>query len=131
VTVLRFAFALILIVHGVAHLVGFVVPWRIAEFEESPYRTTLFNGRLDVGDAGIRFVGILWLLAAAAFFISGGALLLVAPWWPWLTGMVAGYSLVLAVAGWPDSRIGVPIDLMILLYVLVGSRLGWLSALGL
>ena len=129
-TVMRFALALILIVHGVAHLVGFVVPWRLAKLDEAPYKTTLLGGRLDVGDAGIRFNGVLWLLAGLGFVVSGAALMLVAPWWPHFTTIAAAGSLVLAVAGWPDSRIGVPIDLLILAYLLIGGSLGWLSALG-
>ena len=129
-TVMRFALALILIVHGVAHLVGFVVPWRIAKLDEVPYKTTLLGGRLDVGGAGIRFMGVLWLLAALGFVISGAALILLAPWWPWFTTITAACSLVLAVAGWPDSRIGIPIDVLLLAYLLIGGTLGWLSALG-
>jgi hypothetical protein len=44
-TVMRFALTLILIVHGIAHRIGFLVPWRIAKLEEAPYKTTLLNGR--------------------------------------------------------------------------------------
>ena len=60
-----------LIAHGVAHLVGFLTYWKIASFEEMPYKTTLLSGLLDVGDVGIRIVGILWLLAGLAFAIVG------------------------------------------------------------
>jgi hypothetical protein len=129
-TVMRFAFALILIVHGIAHLVGFVVPWQLARLEGNPYKTTLLGGRLDVGDVGIRFSGLLWLLAGLGFIVSGAALLLLAPWWVRFTTVVAACSLVLAVANWPDSRIGIPIDLLILAYLLIGASLGWLNALG-
>jgi uncharacterized membrane protein YphA (DoxX/SURF4 family) len=127
---MRFAFALILIVHGVAHLLGFIVPWKLVKLEDSPYTTTLLGGRLDVGDAGIRFSGVLWLLAGIGFVVSGAALMLLAPWWPRFTIVVAAFSLVLAVAGWPGSRIGIPIDLLLLVYLLVGASFGWLSALG-
>lgn len=129
-TVMRFALALILIVHGVAHLVGFIVPWQLAKLEETPYKTTLLGGRLEVGDMGIRLNGLLWLLAGLGFVVSGAALMLLAPWWPLFTIFVAACSLALAVAGWPDSRIGIPIDLLILAYLLIGASLGWLSALG-
>jgi hypothetical protein len=46
---MRFVAALVLIVHGVAHLVGFVVPWRLATLPEVPYRSTILGGRLEVG----------------------------------------------------------------------------------
>lgn len=35
-----------------------------------PYSTELFGGRVDVGAAGIRVVGVLWLLAGAAFVFA-------------------------------------------------------------
>jgi hypothetical protein len=130
VTVLRFALAMILIAHGAVHIVGFVVPWRLATLTEMPYKTTLLGGRLNVGEGGIRAVGVLWLLAAMGFVISGAALILLAPWWPSITLVSAGYSLALTILGWPDSRIGIPIDVILLGYVLIGGRLGWLSVLG-
>lgn len=37
-----------LILHGLIHLFGFVVPWRITMEEQ--YSTTLFAGKLDVGE---------------------------------------------------------------------------------
>jgi len=127
---MRIALAIILIAHGVAHLVGFVVPWRIARLDGMPYKTTLLDGRLDVGDTAIRIIGMLWLLAALAFFASGLSLAFQAPWWPPFTVAAAAFSLVLTVSGWPDSRIGIPIDALILVYLLIGRSLGWLSALG-
>lgn len=129
-TVMRFALALILIIHGVAHLVGFVVPWQIAKLDEAPYKTTLLGGRLEVGDTGIRLIGVMWLIAALGFAVSGVALLLLAPWWSSVTLIITGLSLILAILGWPDSRIGVPIDIILMLYLLVGGTLDWLSALG-
>jgi hypothetical protein len=41
--------------HGLAHLVGFAAP---------------LAGRLDLGDAGIRVVGVLWLLLAVALWVA-------------------------------------------------------------
>jgi hypothetical protein len=63
---MRFALAALLMAHGVAHLVGFVVPWRLVASQEVAYRTTILASAIDVGDAGIRMLGIVWLLAAAA-----------------------------------------------------------------
>jgi hypothetical protein len=37
-----------------------------------PYKTTIFGGGVDVGDTGIKIVGILWLLTALAFTGAGG-----------------------------------------------------------
>ena len=102
----RIAFAILLFVHGFAHLVGFVVPWRIATLKEMPYRTTLFVGSIDSGERGIRAVGVLWLIAAVAFAVSGLGVILRAPWSVPLTAIAVVCSVVLCVAGGPDSRIG-------------------------
>ena len=50
---MRFGLAFLLVAHGVAHLVGFVSSWKLATLAELPYKTTVFSGRVDVGDAGI------------------------------------------------------------------------------
>src|SRR5688500_16987409 len=60
---MRFAFAFFLLIHGIAHLPGFVVPWRLATLTEMPYKTTLFNGAVNAGPVGARVIGLLWLLA--------------------------------------------------------------------
>ena len=70
---MRFVLALLLVAHGVAHLVGFVSSWKLATLAELPYKTTVFSGRVDVGDAGIRMMGALWLLAALAFLVAAFA----------------------------------------------------------
>lgn len=51
---MRFAVSALLTVRGVAHLVGFVVPWKLMTTPEMPYRSTIPGGVMDVGDAGVR-----------------------------------------------------------------------------
>ena len=55
---MRSALAALLIAHGVAHLVRFVVPWKLLSTVEMPYRTTILGGVTDVGDAGARALGV-------------------------------------------------------------------------
>jgi hypothetical protein len=121
---MRVILGVFLILHGVAHLVGFIVPWKLIKVEESPYRTTLVSGRWDVGDVGIRVVGILWLVGAAAFMAVGVARLSDAGWWKTATLYVAVGSLILSVLGWPESRIGVAINILLLAYLFFGDSLG-------
>ena len=64
------------VIHGIAHVVGFVVPWRIVTSIEQPYRTTVLQGRIDLGDLGIRLYGLGWLTIAVSFAaIAAGVLL--------------------------------------------------------
>jgi hypothetical protein len=117
---------MLLIAHAVAHLVGFVVPWRLATLPEMPYRTTVLGGALDLGAVGIRIYGLLWLGLAIAFGIAAGALALSVPWWYRLTLIAAAWSLVMCVVGWPDTRIGVVVNLVVLSLVIAGTHAGWL-----
>ena len=110
---MRFMFAAFLIGHGVAHIVGFVVPWKLMPTPEMAYRTTILGGMMDVGDAGIRAIGIVWLSIALAFVVVAG-------------GVVAGWSMRMAVfallalssafcvIGWPEARIGLIVNAALL-----------------
>lgn len=124
---IRVIAAIALIVHGLIHLLGFVVPWRLANVEGFTYKTTLLSGNLDVGDAGIRVVGLLWLLGAIGLVAAGAALFASHPLWRPLTLWVTLFSLVITILGWPDSRFGALINVVILGYLFLGGRLGWLS----
>jgi len=123
---MRFLIALVFLGHGFAHLVGFFVFWRLAEFEEMPYKTTLLAGRIDVGETGIRVVGILWLAAALAFFTCLTAVIPPFEWWLTATLWTTVFSLALCISGWPDSRFGVVANLLILAFLAIGGWLGWL-----
>ncbi len=123
---IRIVVAILLIGHGLVHLLGFVVPWRLASLEEMPYKTTLLAGTLDVGATGIRAVGLLWLLAAIGFVAAGVAVLTLHPWWGSITLGVTLFSLALCVLGWPDARFGLLINVAILAYLFFEGRTDWL-----
>jgi hypothetical protein len=127
---MRFIVGLVFIVHGFAHTVGFVVPWKIASLDEAPYKTTVLGGRLDLGHGGIRFVGILWLLAALAFFGAGALVIGRFEVWQPFTLSTTVFSLLLCFMGLPDSRLGIPINIVILVFILAGGALGWLNTIG-
>jgi hypothetical protein len=110
-SLIRRAAAAFLVAHGVAHLVGFVGSWQLGQLRDAPYTTAILNGAIDVGDAGMRVMGVLWLAAAAA--VIGAA---VATWRGELR-MVAVLtigSLVVCVLGLPNAIAGVAIDAVIL-----------------
>lgn len=118
--------AIYLIVHGVIHVIGFVTNFQIAEFEDITYSTTVLAGRLDVGDVGTRVLGIAWLLVAVAFVISGVTIFFSPSWWWSFTLAVTVISLILTVLGWPDARFGVLANIIILIFLFIGPRLGWI-----
>ena len=102
---------------------------RIMESEDMPYGTTVLAGALDLGDAGIKAVGVLWLLGGLGFAVASWGLGTAQPWGPWFVLVMTLASLVLSVVGWPDSRIGLVINLVLLATIFVAARVSWLAFL--
>ena len=106
--------AILLALHGVIHLIGFVTPWRIATLEGFAYRTTVFNGALDVGDVGARFIGLVWLGLTFGFLAAGYGIWRGTRWAAGLTAVLAIVSLIVCLLGLPEAGAGVVIDVLIL-----------------
>lgn len=121
---LQVIFGIFLILHGLVHLLWFVVPWQITEVDGLPYSTTIIAGRIDLGGSGIRFVGLLWILGTIAFVAAGIGLLLSAPWWWALTIGAAIYSLFLCLLGWSESKWGALINVIISAVLIIGTQFG-------
>ncbi len=119
-----FLFAL-LVAHGIAHLVGFVVPWRLLASADMPYKTTILAGRIDVGANGIRLVGVLWLLVGA---MTMGAAIAWRLDWPdpmALTAAALLLSLPLCIVEWPLTKIGLAVDVVLLVALPVIAQDAW------
>jgi len=106
--------AVLLALHGLVHLIGFVTPWRIATLEGFTYRTTALNGALEIGDTGARLIGLVWLGVAIGFVTAGYGVSRGKPWALAATGVLAIVSLVLCVLGLPEAFAGVAINVVIL-----------------
>jgi hypothetical protein len=116
--------ALLLGLHGVAHLVGFVAAFGLRE--DVVHSTTLLFGRVDIGEAGSRAMGVLWLAVAVAFVVAGAATWARTAWWPPLTLSVAAVSSLLCLLALPEARIGLPVNALIVVFTLLGVRWGWM-----
>ncbi len=91
----------------------------------------MLSGKVDVGEVGIRVIGLLWLLVALTFFATG-ALLIGRHhhlWQPITLGTTL-ISLLLCLLGLPESRFGIPVNIVLLVFVLVAGAFGWGSFLG-
>ena len=106
---MRIALALFLLIHGIPHLPGFVVPWRQATLTAMPYKTTLLDGAVDAGPAGARIIGLLWLIAGLGCVATAVAALQGVPGWPAFALGMPLLSLTLSVLGWPESSMGLVI----------------------
>ena len=113
---MRFALAALMILHGMAHLAGFAGSWHLGA--DLPYKTTVLGGRVDLGDAGIRVAGVLWLVVALAFVVAGVGVALNYDWWLKATLYVVAASLGLTMIELPQAKLGLFVNLAILASVI-------------
>ncbi len=122
--ILAGAAAVIWSLHGLAHLVGFATAWNLVVTDPSPYTTTILWGRVELGDAGMRAFGLVWLAMVPLFVVAAIAIIrnmrLALP----LVGVSAGASLAICLLELPAAVIGLWIDVgaLVLLGALVVRR---------
>ena len=116
-TAVNITAAAILLAHGLAHLVGFVGPWRLNP--RVPYKTTILAGRIDLGNLGSKIVGLLWLLLAIDFALVAWGASAGAAWWPLAAVATALISLVLCLLAWPDSMLGAFVNIGIVVIIVI------------
>lgn len=127
---MHIALAALFALHGIAHWIGFVIDWRLTAFEDMPAATTLLAGRIDVGEVGMRAVGVLWLLTGLAFLVVAAATAWQRAWWTSAALGVTAFSLAMSVLSWPDARLGVYLNVGILAVLAIGIRYGWFPPAG-
>ena len=121
---MRLVLAVLLLAHGVAHLPGFFVSWQLRSVPEMPYRTAIFGGSVDVGDGGIKAIGGAWLVLSVLFVVAAGVTLTRPTWQPFVY-IAIGQSTAMCVVGWPDARLGLVANAIIVLILVIGVRIGW------
>jgi hypothetical protein len=101
-------------VHGLAHLIGFLIGWRLLHLRDLPGAGAL--GALDLGDRDARALG--WLVAAALLLAASLGVAAHAGWALPVAGAAAALSLALCLTVVPRIDAPVGVDLLILLAVL-------------
>lgn len=124
---MRYVLALLFLAHGVAHLPGFLVAWRLRVVPELPHTTTVLDGSLDIGEAGMRVLGLAWLACAVACAAVAVAAIARAPWWTNGALAVVAASIVLCLLGWPAARLGLLMNAILVALLWSGARMGWLG----
>lgn len=115
--ILRLAATAVLAAHGLIHLIGFLVPWRITEVEGFTYRTTALAGTVELGETGALVLGLAWLAIAAGFVVAAVGVWRRAAWAPGLTAGLAIASLVVCALGLPETVAGIVVNVAILAIV--------------
>jgi hypothetical protein len=118
-------FAAVLLGHGLAHLVGFAAPWRMADPEGVTFQAALFDGRVPVTQRTMRVVGIGWLVLALGFGAAGTGAAGGLSWWIPAAQVVALASLVMCVMNWPAARIGAAVNVVLLIVLEIGHAALW------
>lgn len=113
-----------LTLHGLVHLLGFVVPWRLADLgtQGFGYKTTVLAGRLELGVLGARLLGLAWLGVAVAFVLAAVAVARHRRNAHLLVGACAVASLGLCLLDWPLAHAGGVIDIVIIVVLLGVTR---------
>jgi hypothetical protein len=98
---MRLAFAIVLVVHGLIHLLGVAKAFELAEL---PQLTRPIQP----------LMGVLWLAASLLFLFTAGALFVWPRWW-WVIGCVAiAVSMMAIVPSWADAKFGALANLVLL-----------------
>jgi uncharacterized membrane protein YhdT len=117
-----YAAAALLTLHGLVHRMGFVAYWPIAELQGLPYKTTLLDGRWDLGRTGIRLFSVVWLVTAIGFVIAAVGMATHQDWWQVALASVTLLSLVITALDVRVAFMGALIDAVILVMLLIGPR---------
>ena len=112
--------AIFLLLHGLAHLVGFLTPFGLGG--AAPIQSSMLAGRVAIGVVPMKALGILWLGGATAFTIAAFGVWHRAPWWPSFTFGTAVASLILCILSFPQSKIGIPINVALIIGLLMAHR---------
>jgi hypothetical protein len=122
---IRYGAAIFLVLHGFAHLVGFVGAFGLSK--DVPHRTTILGGRADLGEHGTRAIGSLWAVVAIAFAASAIGILSRATWTSPVLLCTTLASLALCAVTLPDAKIGLVLDILVLAALVAASRLSTLK----
>ena len=114
---------IVLVLHGLIHLMGTAAYLKLAVIQQLPYKTTVLGGRWDLGAGGIAVYGVLWAVAAVGFVVAALAFWFGwAAWQPLLLGVTL-LSLALTALDWDVAFAGVILNIVILALLGLGPRL--------
>lgn len=124
---MNIAVGIYMFVHGFAHIVGFLVSWKLVDDKDNPYKTTVLGGTWDLGHTGIRVMGILWLITGVAFFLMTYGAIVHSGWWKNTTYFVTCLSLLMSIIALPDTKYGIVANVLLLLFLWFAPFLGWMN----
>ncbi|NIM95805.1 MAG: hypothetical protein GTO18_19060 [Anaerolineales bacterium] len=121
--VISIVVGIILLVHGIGHIMGFLASWTNLPmgFTDRPW---IFSGGIHMKSVVGKVFGLLWLVAMIGFIASAIGIFTNQSWWPTTAVAASVVSLVAIVPWWntvtPGSRVGAVIVDVITLVALLG-----------
>ncbi len=118
----RIVLAAPLLVHGLAHISGFITSWttKDAGFKKRPW---IFTTGVELERGIGRAFGILWLIAMIGFIGTAIGVLFRQDWWIQLAIGASATSLVVIVPWWntvpPGAKVGAVFDLVVVVGLLL------------
>ncbi len=112
-------FTIVLIIHAIAHLPGFVMSFKLAEIKELPYSTKIFFKKVEIGEFGIKIYGVIWLLLSLVFLIAVFFIIFDKPVFKETVLAASILSLLISTAGLPETKFGVIINLLLIVYLTI------------
>jgi hypothetical protein len=110
---LRILFSLIIIIHGLIHLLGFVKEFNLASVDQLTGKTLFtFSG------STAKVIGFLWLVACAQFLTSSIIYLLKKDWWRIVASLSFILSQSLIILYWQDAKYGTIANIILLLVII-------------
>jgi hypothetical protein len=117
---MRIAVAVLLLVHGLLHLMGFLKPWKLAAV-----RQLSGHAIVPLSEGTFRIVGIAWLIAAVVLVIAAVLRLIDREWWWIVAALAIVLSQSLIVLQWRDAWAGTVANVLLALVVAVGAGTQW------
>jgi hypothetical protein len=103
---MRIAFALLIIVHGLIHILGFIKAFKIADVNQ-------------LSQSSSKSMGMLWLFVAILFLTSAVLYLLKKDWWFFIAISAIVFSQILIIIYWKDAKFGSIANVIILIAAII------------
>jgi len=122
--------SIVLILHGLVHLMGAVVYMKLVTILGLEYKTILLDGRWDLGERGMWVFGLLWAVAGIGFVLAAIAWLARRNRWQSVLMAATLLSLMLTLLDWRVASAGAIVNIVILLLLWLRPRItSWAATL--
>lgn len=110
--------ALLLVGHGLIHVLGPLEIWGVADIAELTGRPAI-----DLGTTATDVLAAAWLIPLAVFVAAGVGALVIRPWWRLLAVVGVVVSQTIIVMWWNDAATGTIPNLLVVAAVIAAGRL--------